>query len=176
MTSKTIGIQSSDRISCQVSLFSTSVIMRRTLISMSPVKIVPFKSVLNQFYLFTIQQIRCKGHSKWQNIKSTKEANDQAKARIIGKYVTLIRKCVIDKGPDPKSNVKLAGLLLDAKKNNVPIDTINRNIKRASELKTIPTVLELLGPAGSLVVLNCEAINKGKLRQEIFKVCKKFKG
>jgi transcriptional/translational regulatory protein YebC/TACO1 len=39
-------------------------------------------------------------------------------------------------GPDPISNIRLRDLIAVAKERNVPKDIVDRNIKRASEVKT----------------------------------------
>jgi transcriptional/translational regulatory protein YebC/TACO1 len=39
-------------------------------------------------------------------------------------------------GPDPTSNMRLRDLIATAKEQNVPRDIVDRNIKRASEVKT----------------------------------------
>ena len=72
------------------------------------------------------------GHSKWNNIKRKKGANDAARAKIftkIGREMSVIVKAG---GPDPNVNSKLKDCIAKAKSLNVPNDNIERIIKRAS--------------------------------------------
>ena len=69
------------------------------------------------------------GHSKWNNIKRKKGANDAARAKIftkIGREMSVIVKAG---GPDPNSNSKLRDCIAKAKSLNVPNDNIERIIK-----------------------------------------------
>ena len=70
------------------------------------------------------------GHSKWNNIKRKKGANDAARAKIftkIGREMSVIVKAG---GPDPNVNSKLKDCIAKAKSLNVPNDNIERIIKR----------------------------------------------
>ena len=72
------------------------------------------------------------GHSKWSNIKRTKGKTDAERGKIftkIGREIMVAAKG----GTDPNSNSKLRDVINKARKNNMPNDSINRAIKRASE-------------------------------------------
>jgi len=72
------------------------------------------------------------GHSKWSNIKRTKGKTDAERAKVftkIGREITVAAKT----GTDPNSNSKLRDVINKARKNNMPNDSIQRAIKRASE-------------------------------------------
>ncbi len=72
------------------------------------------------------------GHSKWANIKRTKGKTDAERAKVftkIGREISVAAKG----GADPNSNSKLRDVIEKAKKSNMPNDSIQRAIKRASE-------------------------------------------
>ena len=72
------------------------------------------------------------GHSKFANIKHKKEKNDAAKGKIFTIIGREIAVAVKEGGPDPANNFKLAAVIAKAKSNNMPNDTIERGIKKAS--------------------------------------------
>lgn len=72
------------------------------------------------------------GHSKFANIKHKKEKNDAAKGKIFTIIGREIAVAVKEGGPDPNNNFKLAQVIAKAKANNMPNDTIERGIKKAS--------------------------------------------
>lgn len=72
------------------------------------------------------------GHSKFANIKHKKEKNDAAKGKIFTIIGREIAVAVKEGGPDPANNSKLAQVIIKAKANNVPNDTIDRGIKKAA--------------------------------------------
>ena len=72
------------------------------------------------------------GHSKFANIKHKKEKNDAAKGKIFTIIGREIAVAVKEGGPDPSNNFKLAQVIVKAKSNNMPNDTIERGIKKAA--------------------------------------------
>lgn len=72
------------------------------------------------------------GHSKWANIKIKKGKTDAARGSIFTKIGREIAVAVKAGGPDPANNSKLRDVISKAKQNNMPNDTINRSIKKAS--------------------------------------------
>ena len=73
------------------------------------------------------------GHSKFANIKHKKEKNDAAKGKIFTKIGRELAVAVKEGGgPDPTSNSRLRDVIAKAKSNNMPNDTIERNIKKAA--------------------------------------------
>ena len=58
----------------------------------------------------TLSFLRWKGHSKWQNIKHTKEANDLARSRLAKVYTMKIGIAIRENGNemDPARNKTLA--------------------------------------------------------------------
>lgn len=57
------------------------------------------------------------GHNKWSKIKHKKKVTDFEKSIAIHKYVTLIASAIkVGGGPDPDSNIRLAGIIESARK------------------------------------------------------------
>lgn len=123
-----------------------------------------------------VLQTRNAGHAKWQNIAKTKSANDANKCKVFSRYVQLVRRAVIAGGrqPNPKLNGKLAEVLTQAGKMNVPKATLDRAIERAMNVKIINVNIEIQGPGGSAVIVRCETDNIGTLRRDLKKILKKF--
>ena len=72
------------------------------------------------------------GHSKWHNIAAKKGKADAARGKIFTKLGREILVAVKSGGPDPVSNSKLKDVIAKCKANNMPNDTINNAIKKAS--------------------------------------------
>ncbi|MBE7074503.1 MAG: YebC/PmpR family DNA-binding transcriptional regulator [Clostridiales bacterium] len=72
------------------------------------------------------------GHSKWHNIQAKKGKTDAARGKIFTKLGREIAVCVKLGGADPNTNSKLRDLIAKAKSNNMPNDSIQRSIKKAS--------------------------------------------
>lgn len=73
------------------------------------------------------------GHSKWANIKHRKGAQDKKRAKIFTRILKEIHIAVKEGGdPDPDNNPRLRLAIQNAKGANVPKDTIERAIKKAS--------------------------------------------
>lgn len=106
------------------------------------------------------------GHSKFANIKHKKEKNDAAKGKIFTIIGREIAVAVKEGGPDPANNFKLAKVIEKAKNNNMPNDTIERGIKRASgELGNVNyeyITYEGYGPNGIAIIVNTLTDNKNR--------------
>ena len=106
------------------------------------------------------------GHSKFANIKHKKEKNDAAKGKIFTIIGREIAVAVKEGGPDPTNNFKLAKVIEKAKANNMPNDTIERGIKRASgELGNVNyeyITYEGYGPNGIAIIVNTLTDNKNR--------------
>lgn len=120
------------------------------------------------------------GHSKWNNIKRKKGANDAARAKVftkIGREMSVIVKAG---GPDPASNSKLRDCISKAKSLNVPNDNIERIIKKASGSaggdNYEETVYEGYGPCGVAVVVECLTDNRNRTAGDIRHYFDKFGG
>ena len=106
------------------------------------------------------------GHSKFANIKHKKEKNDAAKGKIFTVIGREIAVAVKEGGPDPANNSRLRDVIAKAKANNVPNDTIERGIKKASgDLGSVTyeqNVYEGYGPAGVAIIVETLTDNKNR--------------
>ena len=106
------------------------------------------------------------GHSKFANIKHKKEKNDAAKGKIFTIIGREIAVAVKEGGPDPANNFKLATVIAKAKANNMPNETIERGIKKASgadgavDYKSI--TYEGYGPAGTAIIVEALTDNQNR--------------
>ncbi|MBR3514930.1 MAG: YebC/PmpR family DNA-binding transcriptional regulator [Lachnospiraceae bacterium] len=106
------------------------------------------------------------GHSKFANIKHKKEKNDAAKGKVFTILGREIAVAVKEGGPDPANNYKLATVIAKAKAANMPNDTIDRGIKKASgDLGSVNyehIVYEGYGPGGTAIIVETLTDNKNR--------------
>lgn len=72
------------------------------------------------------------GHSKWSTIKRKKGALDAKRAKVFSRCIKEITVSVKESGPDLDSNPRLRVAVNNAKGANMPKDTIQRAINKAS--------------------------------------------
>ena len=120
------------------------------------------------------------GHSKFANIKHKKEKNDAAKGKIFTIIGREIAVAVKEGGPDPSNNYKLATVIAKAKANNMPNDTIERGIKRASgDLGNVTyeyITYEGYGPNGIAIIVDTLTDNKNRTAANVKSAFTKGKG
>ena len=106
------------------------------------------------------------GHSKWHNIQAKKGKADAQRGAIFTKIGREIAIAVREGGANPESNGKLRDVIAKAKANNVPNDTIERGIKKASgDLGSVTyeqNVYEGYGPAGVAIIVETLTDNKNR--------------
>jgi len=106
------------------------------------------------------------GHSKFANIKHKKEKNDSARGKIFTRLGREIAVAVKAGGADPDANSRLRDIIAKAKSNNMPNDTIDRSIKKASgDLNAVnydSIVYEGYGPNGVAVIVEVLTDNKNR--------------
>ena len=111
------------------------------------------------------------GHSKFANIKHKKEKNDAAKGKIFTIIGREIAVAVKEGGPDPANNYKLAQIIAKAKSNNMPNDTIERGIKKASgegsNVNYEYATYEGYGPNGTAIIVKCLTDNKNRTASNV---------
>ncbi|HIR13171.1 MAG TPA: YebC/PmpR family DNA-binding transcriptional regulator [Candidatus Choladousia intestinavium] len=111
------------------------------------------------------------GHSKFANIKHKKEKNDAAKGKIFTIIGREIAVAVKEGGPDPANNSRLRDIIAKAKANNMPNDTIERGIKKASgELASVNyeyVTYEGYGPGGIAVIVEALTDNKNRTASNV---------
>jgi len=72
------------------------------------------------------------GHSKWANIKHRKAAVDNKRGKLFTKVIREISVAVKEGGEDPEANPRLRLAMQNAKKVNMPKDSIQRAITKAA--------------------------------------------
>ncbi len=102
------------------------------------------------------------GHSKWANIKHRKGAQDAKRGKIFTKIIKEISVAVKESGPDPDSNPRLRAAIQNAKNVNMPKDTVQRAIKKASGDDAeayMEVTYEGYAPHGIAVFIECTTDN-----------------
>ncbi len=72
------------------------------------------------------------GHSKWATIKRKKGANDAKRGKLFAKLCKAVEIAARQGGGNPEGNATLAQAIAKARSNSVPMDNIDRAIKRGS--------------------------------------------
>ena len=111
------------------------------------------------------------GHSKFANIKHKKEKNDAAKGKVFTVIGREIAVAVKEGGPDPANNSRLRDVIAKAKANNMPNDTIERNIKKAAGEGTADNyeriTYEGYGPNGTAIIVKTLTDNKNRTASNV---------
>lgn len=110
------------------------------------------------------------GHSKWANIKHRKAAQDSKKGVAFQKLVKVIIAAAKEGGGDPNNNFRLKVAIDRARDGNVPMDNIDRAIKRGTgELGgTVEDILyEGYGPNGVAVMVQAMTDNRNRTAPEM---------
>ena len=108
--------------------------------------------------IFNEEVIRMAGHSKWNNIKQRKGAQDAKRGKIFQKLSKEIYQAAKDGGPDTEDNAALRSAVEDARAQNMPKDNIDRAIAKATNAgagEDYHAVLyEGYGPGGVAVLVD----------------------
>ncbi len=112
------------------------------------------------------------GHSKFANIKHKKEKNDAAKGKIFTKLGRELAVAVKEGGgADPANNSRLRDVIAKAKANNMPNDTIERNIKKAAGEGSADhyeqITYEGYGPNGTAIIVKTLTDNKNRTASNV---------
>ena len=120
------------------------------------------------------------GHSKWHNIQAKKGKADAARGKIFTKLGRELLIAVKQGGPDPAGNSKLKDVIAKCKANNMPNDTINNAIKKASGEGSNETYEEITyegyGTNGVAVIVNASTNNKNRTAADVRHVFDKAGG
>src|SRR5687768_16113794 len=72
------------------------------------------------------------GHSKWATIKHKKGAADAARGKLFAKLIRQVEVAARQGGGDPDMNPTLRTMFQKARDASVPLDTIERAVKRGT--------------------------------------------
>ena len=118
------------------------------------------------------------GHSKWSNIQAKKGKADAARGKIFTKLGRELLIATKEGGPDPAGNSKLKSVIAKCKAANMPNDTINNAIKKASTSNENyeEIVYEGYGPNGVAVIVEASTDNKNRTAADVRHVFDKAGG
>ena len=116
------------------------------------------------------------GHSKWATTKHRKGAQDKARAKLFAKLIRQVEVAAREGGGDVTSNATLRTMFQKARDGSVPLDTIERAIKRGTgELDGVryePVTYEGYGPAGVAILVECLTDNRNRTGSEMRSIFK----
>ena len=111
------------------------------------------------------------GHSKWATIKHKKATTDARRGKLFSKILKEITVAARLGGGDPKGNPRLRAAVLDARSNSVPMDNIDRAIKKGTgELESEvyeEVIYEGYGPAGVAILVEAATDNRNRTTGEV---------
>ena len=118
------------------------------------------------------------GHSKWHNIQAKKGKADAARGKIFTKLGRELLIAVKEGGPEPAGNSKLKAVIAKCKAANMPNDTINKAIQKASSSNENyeEITYEGYGPNGVAVIVNASTDNKNRTAADVRHVFDKAGG
>ena len=111
------------------------------------------------------------GHSKWATIKHKKGAADKKRAKIFAKLIKQVEVAARQGGGDLDGNPALRTMYQKARDASVPLDTIERAVKRGTgELEGVnyePITYEGYAPAGVALYIDVLTDNRNRSGSEI---------
>ncbi len=112
------------------------------------------------------------GHSKWATTKHKKAVVDAKRGKLFARLIKNIEVAARTGGGDPAGNPTLFDAIQKARKSSVPIDNIDRAVKRGSgaeaggaDWQTI--MYEGYGPNGVALLIECLTDNRNRAATEV---------
>ena len=112
------------------------------------------------------------GHSKWATTKHKKAVVDAKRGKLFAKLIKNIEVAARTGGGDPDGNPTLYDAIQKARKTSVPLDNIERAVKRGSgaeaggaDWQTI--MYEGYGPNGVAILIECLTDNRNRAATEV---------
>ncbi len=120
------------------------------------------------------------GHSKWSSIKHQKGVTDARRGQLFTKLTREIIVVVRQGGSNPEANFRLRLAIQRARDNNMPLDNIERAIKRGSgDLEgaaLVEMVLEGYGPDGVAILIQALSDNRNRTLQNVRNIFSRSSG
>lgn len=120
------------------------------------------------------------GHSKWATIKHQKGAKDKARGKLFGKLIRQVEVAAREGGGDIETNATLRTMYSKARDASVPIDTIERAIKRGTgELEGVryeSATYEGYAPCGVAVFVEVLTDNRNRTGADVRSIFAKMGG
>ncbi len=111
------------------------------------------------------------GHSKWATIKHKKGAADQKRAKLFAKLIKQVEVAARAGGGDMDANASLRTMFQKARDSSVPLDTIERAIKRGTgELERVnyeSITYEGYAPHGVALYVETLSDNRNRTGSEV---------
>ena len=111
------------------------------------------------------------GHSKWATTKHRKGARTTARAKVFAKLIRQVEVAAREGGSDMTANATLRTMYNKARDASVPLDTIERAIKRGTgELEGVryeSVTYEGYAPGGVAVIVECLTDNRNRTGADI---------
>ncbi len=111
------------------------------------------------------------GHSKWATIKHKKGAQDKARGKLFAKLLRQVEVAAREGGGDPDTNPTLRTMFQKARDASVPMETIERAIKRGTgELEGVryeQVTYEGYAPCGVAVIVECLTDNRNRTGSDV---------
>ena len=111
------------------------------------------------------------GHSKWATTKHRKAAVDKARAKVFAKLIRQLEVAAREGGGDVNANATLRTMFDKARAASVPMDTIERAIKRGTgDLEGVryePVTYEGYAPGGVAVIVECLTDNRNRTGADV---------
>jgi len=111
------------------------------------------------------------GHSKWATIKHKKGAQDQARGKLFAKLIRQIEVAAREGGGDVTANASLRTMVQKARDASVPVQTIERAIKRGTGdldgARYEQVSYEGYGPSGIAVIVECLTDNRNRTSADV---------
>jgi YebC/PmpR family DNA-binding regulatory protein len=111
------------------------------------------------------------GHSKWATIKHKKGAADKARGKAFAKLIRQVEVAAREGGGDRDANPTLRTMFTKAREASVPLDTIERAVKRGTgELEGVTyeqISYEGYAPSGVALIVECLTDNRNRTGSEI---------
>jgi YebC/PmpR family DNA-binding regulatory protein len=120
------------------------------------------------------------GHSQFKNIMHRKGAQDARRARQFAKLIREITVSARTGLPDPGSNPRLRAAVAAARAANIPKDTVDRAIKKATGAGQGDDYTEVryegYGPAGVAVIVEALTDNRNRTASDLRTAFSKYGG
>lgn len=111
------------------------------------------------------------GHSKWATIKHKKGAADAKRGKLFAKLIKQVEVAARQGGGDPDANPTLRTMFQKARDNSVPLDTIERAVKRGTgELEGVnyeTITYEGYAPGGVALLIECLTDNRNRTSGDV---------
>jgi YebC/PmpR family DNA-binding regulatory protein len=112
------------------------------------------------------------GHSKWATTKHKKAVVDAKRGKLFAKLVKNIEVAARTGGGDTNGNPTLYDAIQKARKTSVPVDNIERAVKRGGGTDGggadyITIIYEAYGPGGTALLIECLTDNRNRSASDV---------